>query len=184
MQRFLQISWPPEGHNVGRHAVSLSGKAPKQTWSILMFAWPVPPWFLAFAPASVPDALRPSHFCWTSGACFPPGEKRPVRCGGVSPQKVLGAPPAHRRPPAVLVLSTAVLAAPRQGEPVFSKVRFLVLWVVAVWSLLNIETPWDFGGIFFKKITLRKTFFWVLSILKLTLGVRSSNLLNVDSSLV
>ena len=61
--------------------------------------------------------------------------------GGVSPQKVLGAPPAHRRPPAVLVLSTAVLAAPRQGEPVFSKVRFLVLWVVAVWSLLNIETP-------------------------------------------
>lgn len=30
----------------------------------------------------------------------------------------------------------------------FSEVRFLVLWVVAVWSMLDIETPRDFGGIF------------------------------------
>lgn len=151
--------------------LSLSGKAPKQTWSILMFAWPVPPWFLAFAPASVPDALRPGHFCRTSGACFPPGEKRPARCGGVSLQKVLGAPPAHRRPPAVLVLSTAVLA---------------VSCTVGCGSLEFVEhgNPMRLWRDFKKKITLRKTFFWVLSIPKLTLGVRSSNLLNVDSSLV
>ena len=91
-------------------------------------------------------ALRPDHFCQLSRAGEEGGPFVLVRRDQGQPEIVLGVLPAHRRPPSGAggkhsCVDGTLRTWAGEGEPVFSKVRFLVLWSVAVWGMLDRGTP-------------------------------------------
>lgn len=105
-------------------------------------------------------AHRPSpyHFCQLSRG--EGGPFVPVRRDQGAARNCARSPASKQAPPSgaggkCRCVDGALKTWAGEGEPVFSKVRFLVLWAVAVWGKLNRGAPWDFAGIF---ITLRRTF--------------------------